>query len=199
MSLTRLLTAANIVFITPMTPPMAMTTVTKPIANKNCRLVPVRLSKYSVSTWADKAAFLYCELKNSLSFRASFAPAVRTTTEVQLSLPNIGPTIARFVQISESNVDPADCSTPTTTHVRPPRGNVSPTSSRSRAGLSDEPRALSAASTRATPSPTTASIRAAPAGALFPTGPSAPPGPSAPLSAAAGSRTPADEIQSPPG
>src|SRR5580704_15873773 len=193
MSLTRLLTAANIVFITPMTPPMAMTTVTKPIANKNCRLVPVRLSKYSVSTWADRAAFLYCELKKSLSFRASFAPAVRTTTDVQLSLPNIGPTMARLVQISESNVEPADCSTPTTTHVRPPSGNVSPTSSRSREDASDEPRALSAASTRATPSPTTASMSAAPEGAPFASCESAPP------FEGVASRTPAEEIQAPPG
>ena len=49
MSLLRWLTAANIVFITPNTPPSDMIAVTIMIEIKNCQFVCDRLSKYSVS------------------------------------------------------------------------------------------------------------------------------------------------------
>ena len=66
-------------------------------------------------------------------------------------------TRSRLAQTSESNVEPEERITPTTIQVRPPSGNVSPTSSRSRffaaascSGLRSRP------SSRAIPSPITA-------------------------------------------
>ena len=103
--------------------------------------------------------------------------------------------MARFVQISESNVEPADCSTPTTTHVRPPSGKVSPTSSRSRAESSDGTAGPVGGQHARHPFTHDGLDQRGAGGCAF--CPSF--GSARPFASGVASRTPAEEIQAPPG